>query len=140
MTTELATLSSAQMELIGKGMSFPRVNDETRGTTRLSEGLERIEQSIRTILSTPIGSMAGNRRFGSKLNTMVFELQDKIFEDLATLYIKEALDLWEPRVTLVGVKVVSTEENIDGNVAVIRIRYKLKNSDTVSTLTYKTNQ
>ncbi len=53
-------------------------------------------------LMTEKGSRPGNRSFGSKLMSLVFEENDVLLQDLAQQYISEAL-AFEPRVTILKV-------------------------------------
>lgn len=72
-------------------------------------GIEHLRQSIRDILTTPIGSRVMRRDYGSRL----FELIDAPLNrnTLLDLYAAtaEALDRWEPRFELVSCKAVSAE-------------------------------
>jgi len=49
-------------------------------------------------LMTPLGSRPHNRSFGSKLHTLPFDMNDSVLQDLASIYITEALEN-EPRVS-----------------------------------------
>ena len=66
-------------------------------------GLEHLKQSIRDILTTPVGTRVMRRDYGSQL----FELIDAPMNrsTLARLYAAtaEALDRWEPRFKLLRV-------------------------------------
>ncbi len=70
-------------------------------------GIEHLRQSIRDILTTPIGSRVMRRDYGSRL----FELIDAPLNrsTLLDLYAAtaEALEKWEPRFELVSCKAVS---------------------------------
>lgn len=72
-------------------------------------GIEHLRQSIRDILTTPIGSRVMRRDYGSRL----FELIDAPLNrsTLLDLYAAtaEALEKWEPRFELVSCKAVSAE-------------------------------
>lgn len=78
-------------------------------TGKRLEGLDHLRQSIRDILTTPIGSRVMRRDYGSKL----FELVDApINRDTITdIYAAtaEAILKWEPRVDLTQVKITNAE-------------------------------
>ena len=73
------------------------------------EGIDHMMQSIRDILTTPIGSRVMRRDYGSRL----FELLDHPTEPGIEVEIyagvAEALDRWEPRFELKRVSVVSAD-------------------------------
>jgi phage baseplate assembly protein W len=69
------------------------------------DGLEHLFQSIRDILTTPVGSRVMRREYGSRL----FGLVDRPMEPGLDIEIKaavaEALNRWEPRFRLTFVRV-----------------------------------
>ena len=78
------------------------------------DGIEHLKQSIRDILTTPIGTRVMRRSYGSRL----FELVDAPINrrTIASIYAAtaEALRKWEPRFIL---KRVSLEKATPGTVA-----------------------
>ena len=78
-------------------------------TGRAIGGVDHLRQSIRDILTTPIGSRVMRREYGSRL----FDLIDAPFSSAARLAISaataEALLMWEPRFALEEVSVQSYE-------------------------------
>lgn len=82
-------------------MTGIRGMDNTTG--RGLDGLGHLFQSIRDILTTPIGSRVMRREYGSRL----FELIDRPVNSalLVDIYaaVAEALDRWEPRFKLTHV-------------------------------------
>lgn len=74
------------------------------------EGLAELEQAIAIVLTSPLGSVAGNPSFGSRL----FELVDapaNIVRTRAPAEVLRALKRWEPRVTVVETSVQSATED-----------------------------
>jgi phage baseplate assembly protein W len=128
------SLTISQLNIIGKGMKFPNPVRPERGSTEVNQGYERINQSILNILSTPIGTRIGNRLFGSKMNTLVFEQNDFILADLIKLYAFEALSTWEPRISVSDIDVVPDPD--DDNIVNVTIHYVLKNSNLVNNFVY----
>jgi len=71
--------------------------------------LDHLKQSIRDILSTPIGSRVMRRDYGSRL----FQLIDRPFgpDLLVDIYVAvaDALDRWEPRLKLTRIRAAGAE-------------------------------
>jgi len=80
------------------------LNSQTGGTVA---DLEHLRQSVRDILTTPIGSRVLRREYGSRL----LELVDKPFtQSLRLDIIAEAIGAilkWEPRIEVAEVKLAS---------------------------------
>src|SRR5690606_3293221 len=72
-------------------------------------GIDHLRQSLRDILTTPIGSRVMRREYGSRL----FELVDAPLNrgTLLQLYAAtaQAIRRWEPRIRLTKVRAVSSE-------------------------------
>ena len=81
-----------------------------RKTGKELSGIEHLRQSIRDILTTPIGSRVMRRDYGSRL----FELVDAPLNEgaLAEIYAAtaEALERWEPRLRLTRVRATRAGE------------------------------
>lgn len=79
-------------------------------TGRRLSGIAHLQQSVRDILTTPIGSRVMRRDYGSRL----FELVDAPMtpETLLEIYksVADALELWEPRLRLTRVQVSAASE------------------------------
>lgn len=89
------------------------MNGIDANTGRRLSGLDHLRQSIRDILTTPIGSRVMRRAYGSRL----YELVDAPLngETLVDLYAAtaEALATWEPRIQ---VEQVTAEQSAPGKV------------------------
>lgn len=87
-----------------------------RRTGRPLEGWDHIRQSLEVIFTTRIGTRVERRSFGS----LGPELQDRPANQEATLdhfvAIAEAIDAFEPRVTLQGFRIV--EASADGRATI----------------------
>lgn len=70
-------------------------------------GEAHIAQSIRTILSTPLGSRCMRRDFGSRLPELVDAPQNAATRLLLCAATAGALARWEPRIRLSRVRVLS---------------------------------
>jgi phage baseplate assembly protein W len=96
-----------------------------------ADGGERI---VRSAVGQVLGTMAGSdftqgevpwrTEFGSLLHLLRHKRNDSVLQELARVYVVDALKRWEPRVAVTSVQM--TREQQDGqNVLAIRIRYNL---------------
>lgn len=72
--------------------------------------IDAINNAIRNILLTPLGSLEGMPEFGSRLYEVIFSQIDHITINLIKRLISEAIYEWEDRIELVGVDVTSVPE------------------------------
>ncbi|KIC36554.1 GPW/gp25 family protein [Leisingera sp. ANG-M7] len=84
-------------------------------TGKSLSGLDHLRQSVRDILTTPIGTRVMRRNYGSRLYSLVDEPMNDAtrLEMMAATY--EALETWEPRLQLDQISVEMPEP---GNVLV----------------------
>ena len=109
-------------QLYGRSMSFPpRVGAD--GRIAWSEGETNIREAIKIILQTAENERINLPQFGAGLQSSLFEpntvatrarIQDKI---------TKALQLWEPRMSIVDVDV--TQDPSDPQAAIATLQYKL---------------
>lgn len=78
-------------------------------TGKRISGVDHLRQSIRDILTTPIGSRVMRREYGSRLYVLVDAPMNR--ETLVDLYAAtaEALATWEPRIEVEQVTATSAE-------------------------------
>ncbi|MGB3694361.1 MAG: GPW/gp25 family protein [Spirulinaceae cyanobacterium] len=107
---------------VGKGFSFP-LSMNVQGNLTLSGQNQNIEESIRIILGTRFGERVYRPDFGSRLSELVFAPMNTQTLLMVRLYVREALERWEPRITIDGVYTEPdpTEGRLD-----ITIRYHTK--------------
>ena len=119
-------------EYIGQGLAFPlQVNP--RGEIALASGERDIEQSILIILMTALGERVMRPEFGCRVHELVFAPQNAATESLATYYVKEALDRWEPRVDVQDVLVLPSRQ--DGKM-LIEIKYQVRDTYNERSIVY----
>lgn len=97
----------------GTGIAYPlqfSVNGQTE-LLSLTVGSPLINQSIHTILATRIGERYNNVEFGSRIPELVFEPYDNITKDLAYYYSSQALQRWEKRISVTGIRFVIDNTN-----------------------------
>lgn len=124
-------------ELLGKGLKYPKVFNKESKSTNICKNIDKVNQSINMILSTKIGTRYFIPSFGSKLYELIFEPNEYIFQDMAELYIKEALSKWEPRITVIAVDCFAVKGT---NEVPITIHYKLANSNIDYNYVYPFNR
>ena len=135
---------------LGKGAAYPfKFSDTTGGVTVASSenyylgnptvstsDLDKINMSINTIMSTPLGTRFFLPEFGCKLNTLVFEPNDEVFSNLARVYIADALSKWEKRLIVRAIDVINTINNLEANTSDIKINYQIIGSQVVGNYVY----
>ena len=97
-------------------------NDDVNIVTDTTE----LNQSIRNILLTRVGSLPGKPTFGSELYKILFSPLDHITIKMAKNIIRESLDKWEPRILINNVDVVDSPEF---NKIVINVDYSYRDKD-----------
>ena len=123
---------SAQ-HFIGSGWSFPlKINN--RGGIEMSRGDRDVQESIRVILSTPIGERRMRPDFGCSVHDLTFETNDPTTHGLIQQAVIEALNLWEPRISVAEVN-VSTDQDEPARV-LVEIEYDLRSTNERRNLVY----
>jgi len=119
-------------DYIGAGLAFP-IATNVQGSLQLSDGVTNLEESIRIILSTKLGERVYRPNFGSRLSELVFEPMNVQTLLLIRLYVREALEMWEPRITLIDI--ITEPDPIRGQVN-IDIVYQPKESYDTRSMVY----
>ena len=89
-----------------------------------TEDQDVISQSIKNILATPRGTRVRYPEFGTKLRKFLFELIDDDMIDEIKIDIREAIETWENRVRVKGVRVELIDH--DNNTIDLEIKYYIK--------------
>lgn len=104
-----------------------------QGGLQLSNSYRNLEESIVIILSTRLGERVYRPDFGSRLHELVFApLNDDILL-LAQIYAREAIQKWEPRVTVEAVTATPTPDAASLN---ITVNYRIRESHHRRSLVY----
>ena len=121
-----------QKAYLGTGWASPlRVN--LQGSIQLSSAERNIEESIWLILRTNLGERVYRPNFGSRLSELVFAPMNTQTLLLIRLFVREALELWEPRITLDEVR--TDPDPVRGRVDII-IDYHPKDGHDTRSLVY----
>jgi phage baseplate assembly protein W len=84
---------------------------------------EAVENSIRNILLTPIGSLPSSPEFGSRLSSLLFSAMNSNIVDVVKGEITSSIEMWEKRVT---VKFVDVQPHPEYNSLEIKVYFTLK--------------
>jgi hypothetical protein len=119
-------------DYLGTGWAFP-LRTTLQGDLQLSSRIRNVEESIQVILGTKWGERVYRPNFGSRLSELTFAPMNAQTLLLIQLYVREALETWEPRIV---VDDVSTEPDpLRGRVN-IAIAYHPKDTHDVRSLVY----
>jgi phage baseplate assembly protein W len=122
-------------DFLGSGWNFPpKLN--SRGGIALASNDEKIAQSIRVILSTPIGQRVMRPTFGSRLHELVFAPANPETFGLAEMYVQDALNFWEPRIQVLEVTAGAGTTGIPEGTLLIEIQYQIKATHDERSLVY----
>ena len=102
---------------------------DMNSTTSNAFDASAINNAIKNILSTRIGSMPGKPTFGSNLHSIIFEPIDHITTNIIKNLVQEALYEWESRILVNGVTVSEVPE-FNKVVASIDYNYRDKGLNT----------
>ncbi len=117
------------LDFLGRGPAYPfRL---TLGPDDIAEGETLVEMSIDQILGTAEGERLMRPDFGSRLPHLLFENNTDVLEALAASAVEDALEKWEPRITVLGV-----DARADGNRLEIRLHYMVNATNNVRNKVY----
>lgn len=117
------------LDLLGRGPAYPL--NFALGPDDMAEGETLIEMSIDQILGTAQGERLMRPDFGSKLHHLLFDNPSQVTEALAAAYVEDALERWEPRVTVLDVTA-----RANGNTLAVGIQYVINATNDVRNKVY----
>ncbi len=120
-------------EIIGQGWAFPP-GINAQGGLAMTDERSELSQSIRIILSTPLGQRLMRPTFGSRLQDLVFAPNNSQTMAQARRFVEEALGMWEPRIQVSQVDVHA--DPLDLSCLVISIEYEVKATHDRRSLVY----
>lgn len=123
---------AAGSDFLGQGWSFP-VRTEG-GRVLFAAGAEDIHQAILLILQTAPGERVMLPTFGCRINELVFAPGNATAISLAQVYVKQALDRWEPRIQVTKVEVVINPQQ--PNCLQITVEYLIRDRNQPANLVY----
>ncbi|MEM9213227.1 MAG: GPW/gp25 family protein [Cyanobacteria bacterium P01_F01_bin.150] len=128
-------LNGVPNPIVGAGFAFPATVN-IQGSIQLSADTPNLEESIRIVLGTKLGERVYRPNFGSRLSELVFEPMNAHTMTLIRLYVEEALEQWEPRITLRQVITEPDSMANDPGLVNIHILYSPKDEADIRSMVY----
>lgn len=110
-------------EFLGQGLAFP-LQISPRGQVSMAVGATDIEQSIRIILGTMPGERVMRPEFGCRAWELLFEPNHTVSHGMMSIYVQEALAMWEPRIAVQDVQAYRAPEM--HNAMLVEVTYTIK--------------
>jgi hypothetical protein len=124
-------------EFLGFGLLRPLRRDQ-KADFAAAGGEQLVRSAVGQILGTigasdtTPGELPWRTEFGSLLHRLRHQKNDTVLQELARVYVVDALKRWEPRVVITAVQ--TSQEQHDGeNVLAIRIRYDVISANAPET-------
>ena len=117
---------------IGAGLACP-IHTNAQDSFQLSHGSCNLEEAIVIILKTRLGERVYRPNFGSRLSELAFEPMNTETLSLIRLYVRESIELWEPRIDLLD---ILTERDPSNGQVNITILYQPKDSYDSRSMVY----
>jgi phage baseplate assembly protein W len=120
-------------DFTGRGWSFPFAFEPT-GTVAMASGTTKLEQAMRLVLETYPGERPMRPRFGSTLRDYVFDgASAQKTAEIADV-VRDAIEMWEPRVDVADVTVYPDEDQ--PSLLYIDIRYIVPGTNSPRNLVF----
>jgi uncharacterized protein len=103
--------SPSDADFLGQGWAFPVRTGG--GQVLLAAGADDIHQAMLIILQTAPGERVMLPAFGCRINELLFAAGNATAVSLAQLYVRQALDRWEPRIQTLQVAVTIDPQQPD---------------------------
>lgn len=120
-------------EILGTGFAFP-FGISPRGRASLSQGEQRVEESIYLILGTRLGERLMLPTFGCAIHDLVFAPNNPSTRTLAVDAVRRALTAWEPRIDVLAV--TADYDSAEPSLLPIRIDYRVRANNALGNLVY----
>ncbi len=128
------------LDFLGQGLKFPFRFKQRSGGAEVSATTSaehaHIHESILQILGTRPGERFMLPEFGSRLRDLVFEPNDEVLKGLVRHYVIDAIKRWEKRVVITEVSFDDSDVNKDRNLLLVRISYRVIQSQVEGNLVY----
>jgi uncharacterized protein len=130
----MAANTSDDRSFLGRGWSFPPTFSKQSGGLIMTSDEEDIKKSLEILLSTAIGERFLQPLYGCNLDEYVFEPFNATLSTEIRLTVKDAIDLYEPRLRLLAVRLDTGLMN-EGRVD-IAIEYQIISTNSRFNLVY----
>lgn len=119
---------------LGRGFRFPVQVDEMTGKMKTSSYEQDIQEAIYIILMTKKGERVMNPQFGCGAHDYAFDTMDYTTLNIMEREVREAITLWEPRITDLEVN-LTVDEKKDACVRV-EIAYTVRSTNNPYNLVF----
>jgi phage baseplate assembly protein W len=119
-------------DFLGRGWRFP-IRVTSAGGIAMSEGEEKVRQSIEIILATSPGEYPMSPDFGCGVHDLVLEANTEALHGLATQRVRDALVRNEPRIDVLDVRARSGSDDAQ---LIVEVDYRLRANNAVFNLVY----
>jgi phage baseplate assembly protein W len=119
-------------DFLGQGWAFPVQSQG--GRVMFAAAATDIREAILLILCTAPGERVMLPDFGCRLNELVFAEANASSTSLAQLYVKQALDKWEPRIQVTSVAAAVDPQQ--ANCLLISVAYLIRSRNQPANLVY----
>jgi uncharacterized protein len=126
--------TNTDKSFLGTGWSFPPSFQLSTKDLVLTSGEEDIRRSLEILLSTTIGERFLQPLYGCNLEQYVFEPLNATISTEIRLTVKNAIELYEPRLKLLAVK-LGTEFIMEGRIDIV-VEYDIIATNTRHNLVY----
>lgn len=137
-----STPAATLLPMLGAGWHFPVVFERVGEGVGAGDGVQvamaaeelSVCQAIEIILSTRKGERVMRPGFGCHLDKLLFAPNNAATQALAAFEVREALQLWEPRIELLDVSARAGGEA--GEQLLIDVGYRVRSTDNRFNLVY----
>jgi phage baseplate assembly protein W len=120
-------------DFLGRGIGFP-LGVDAHGSLRMAAHEQSVTESIRMILGTAIGERMMRPEFGCRIHDLVFHPNSPNTCAQASLYVKQALKKWEPRVDHIDVR--SFPDVNAPNTIQVHVEYQVRRTNSIRNLVF----
>jgi phage baseplate assembly protein W len=131
---KMATNNNTERSFLGRGWSFPPTFLKATKELLMTSEEEDIKKSLEILLSTEIGERFLQPLYGCNLDRFVFEPMNATVSTELRLTVKRAIDLFEPRIKLLSIK-LDTAMIYDGRIDIV-VDYSIIITNTRHNLVY----
>ena len=116
-----------------KTFSFPQIINRTTGKIELSDNVQSINECLGILLRTRPGELLGDPEWGCNMIERIFRYQGLIVEELIKEDILDAVEKYEPRISMGTGDIIMVEDN---NVLHIYLNYLIKETGEVNSYNF----
>lgn len=127
--------TSGDPAFIGRGFAFP-MRVDAAGRIALTDGAGDLDCSLRVVLATAPGERVMRSTFGCAIWDLVFEPINDNTLGLMAEVVREAIAMWEPRVTVQEVRTIPADDDQHNALVNIEIDYVVRATNDRRNLVY----